>query len=458
MGKFRIQPQDIEVPEGEPLKHDLLEREEAVETLTQLINSTVGPCVLAVDAPWGSGKTAFLKIWSQYLRVKGFPVVEINAWETDFSKDPFIALCTELTTDLRAKKGAELSVEIIDFQKAARALIPFISTAVSYKTGGLVNIKQICNSFKNLFGEPQRFIEYKDEKKERANFVDKLEKLARKLVAKKGQGPLIVMIDELDRCRPSFAVEFLETAKHLFAVDQVVFVLAVNRKELAHAVKALYGNDFDADRYLRRFFDIDFQLPEPVRGRENYIDVLLNSTEIDDPVVRNILQTFLDASLLSLRDIAQAVHRIGLVLNSLSGKREAMAHLISIALILRTLNETLYNQFVRGEVTDVEVAKEIFAIPSISLRRYEPDGFLFQIGLAQAYRELSASPPGRKTPLEGEIERRLEGIKNNAERELIENSRKYIIELLEDNDATATDFRDAIRHIELLSSDPRVDT
>ena len=79
MGKFRIQPQDIEVPEREPLKHDLLEREEAVETLTQLINSTLGPCVLAVDAPWGYGKTAFLKIWSQYLRVKGFPVVEINA-------------------------------------------------------------------------------------------------------------------------------------------------------------------------------------------------------------------------------------------------------------------------------------------------------------------------------------------------------------------------------------------
>ena len=64
--------------------------------------------------------------------------------------------------------------------------------------------------------------------------------MAQKLVAKKGEGPLIVMIDELDRCRPSFAVEFLETAKHLFAVDQVVFVLAVNRKELAHAVKALY--------------------------------------------------------------------------------------------------------------------------------------------------------------------------------------------------------------------------
>ena len=138
------------------------------------------------------------------------------------------------------------------------------------------------------------------------------------------------------------------------------------------------------------------------------------------------MQTFLDASLISLRDIAQAVHRIGLVLNSLSGKRKAMVHQISIALILRTLNISLYHQFIRSEVTDAEVAEEIFAIPSISLRRYEPDGFLFQFGLAQAYRELSALPPGRKTPLEGNIERRLEGIQNNAERELKENTRKYI--------------------------------
>ena len=51
--------------------------------------------------------------------------------------------------------------------------------------------------------------------------------------------PLVVMIDELDRCRPSYAVEFLETAKHLFDVDRIVFVLAVNREQLAHAVRAL---------------------------------------------------------------------------------------------------------------------------------------------------------------------------------------------------------------------------
>ena len=75
----------------------------------------------------------------------------------------------------------------------------------------------------------------------------------------------MVMINELDRCRPSYAVELLEVAKHLFSADRIVFVLAVNCDQLAHSVTALYGNDFDAEGYLRRFFDVDFQLPEPDR-------------------------------------------------------------------------------------------------------------------------------------------------------------------------------------------------
>ena len=85
------------------------------------------------------------------------------------------------------------------------------------------------------------------------------------LAQSKENRPLIVVIDELDRCRPSYAVELLEVAKHLFAVDHIVFVLAVNRSELAHSIRALYGSGFDAEGYLRRFFDVDFRLPAPDR-------------------------------------------------------------------------------------------------------------------------------------------------------------------------------------------------
>ena len=85
---IRIQPREIDVPENDPFKNDLLGRKESVEVLTHLVGSLEGPCVLAVDAAWGNGKTTFLRIWAQYLRNRGFPVVEFNAWETDFSGTP----------------------------------------------------------------------------------------------------------------------------------------------------------------------------------------------------------------------------------------------------------------------------------------------------------------------------------------------------------------------------------
>ena len=93
---IRIRPREIDITEEEPFRNDLLDRKESVEVLTHLIESIEGPCVLAVDAAWGTGKTTFLAMWTHHLRKIKFPVVEFNAWETDFSGDPFIALSTEL--------------------------------------------------------------------------------------------------------------------------------------------------------------------------------------------------------------------------------------------------------------------------------------------------------------------------------------------------------------------------
>ena len=61
-----------------------------------------GPCVLAVDAAWGFGKTTFLRMRSQHLRNQRMPAVAFNAWETDFSEDPFLTLSTELTEGLQS--------------------------------------------------------------------------------------------------------------------------------------------------------------------------------------------------------------------------------------------------------------------------------------------------------------------------------------------------------------------
>ena len=73
--------------------------------------------------------------------------------------------------------------------------------------------------------------------------------------------PMVFIIDELDRCRPTFAIELLERVKHIFDVPNMVFAFGINRDELCSSLQSIYGN-IDADVYLRRFFDMEFTLPQ----------------------------------------------------------------------------------------------------------------------------------------------------------------------------------------------------
>ena len=356
--------------------------------------------------PGGAGKTTFLKMWSQHLLNRGLSVVRFNAWETDFSEDPFVALCTELTGNIHADEGTELSNKIDEMKEKGQVVFRHLaSNALRRVTLGLMDYNALKADLEKQPEESQiqqRMDEHQETHEAIRLFRQSLQDMADGLA---GSGPLMVMIDELDRCRPSYAVEFLETAKHLFAVNQVVFVLAINRKQLAHAVRALYGNDFEAEAYLRRFIDLDIHLPEP--NLESFIDKLFVSMGQKDIYwFEKLLKLFFSASSFTLRDIAQAVHRHGLVLSSLPDSNDAVARMTAVALLLRIFDAPLYHQFANGEVSDLEIADNIFNIPSMTHLRWKEEGVIFQTGICRAYRQLIDI--NKQTPLEVEIERRID--------------------------------------------------
>ena len=221
----RIRPEDIEVPEGDPFKNDLLNREEPAEILRNLVDSIEGPCVLAVDAAWGAGKTTFLRIWSRYLRNQGFPVVRFNAWETDQAGDPFVSLVSELTAGLGEYNKGSLAEKINDTTKAAQQVaIRAAPSVIRILTAGLLDIQPLIERETGKFFSSlaeRGLKKYSDARDSIHGFRTKLEEMANRL-AECERHPLIVMVDELDRCRPSYAVELIEVAKHLFGVDHIV--------------------------------------------------------------------------------------------------------------------------------------------------------------------------------------------------------------------------------------------
>ncbi len=224
---IRIQPMEVIIPNDEPFKHDLLDRRDKAEVLTSLVSNVEGPCTMAVDAAWGAGKTTFLKMWAQYLRNQGFPVVEFNAWETDASGDPFVALTTEITEQLKGTADSSKLDEVATHAKEViRKLTPgVIRFLAGFVPGAGSELGHILSA-----RAEEAMAGYFDQKQSAAQFKASLQELANSLRESSGDKPTIVLIDELDRCRPSYAIELLETAKHIFGVDNVVFVLAVNRE------------------------------------------------------------------------------------------------------------------------------------------------------------------------------------------------------------------------------------
>ena len=92
-----FRPPEIVVPEDDPFVNDVLGREASARVLTQLISTLDQSFVLAIDSPWGTGKTTFLRMWLQSLRKEGCACLHFNAWETDFVEDPLVSLIGELS-------------------------------------------------------------------------------------------------------------------------------------------------------------------------------------------------------------------------------------------------------------------------------------------------------------------------------------------------------------------------
>ena len=363
---IRIQPREVVIPDDpddEPFRYDLLGRREKAEVLTSLVSNIDGPCAMAVDAAWGAGKTTFLNMWAQHLRNEGFPVVIFNAWETDASGDPLVALTTEITEQLRGTADTSKLDQVSSHAKdLIRKLAPGL---IRFGTGFVPIAGSELGHTLSAYAE-EVLAGHGEAKQSAKQFKDSLQELASALWEAKEQKPTVILIDELDRCRPSYAIELLETAKHIFGVDHVVFVLAVNREQLAHSVKALYGSDFDAEGYLRRFFDIDFGLPPP--NREAFIENMLRLIGVDEflescqdtlasshrNLVYAAISLFLGTSSVSLRSIGQSIHRFGVVLTTLSNQERTFLRTLTVLTILNAVSPSVYRKFINYELTAKE--------------------------------------------------------------------------------------------------------
>lgn len=259
-----------------------LKRQQYGQFIADYITGEYDGFVLNLNGGWGSGKTEFLKRLYSELLNRNYPVIYIDAWESDFSKNPLTVVTSELVHQLEKFDNEIYESDALNevkrfcgkfLQGSAIAMSGLLSRAV---TGDASLGAELAKSI--LEDDPEKFIdklsnEYQEQSEAIKEIRNKLSNLASVLENSFGADlPVIVLIDELDRCRPTYAIEMLEAIKHFFKTDNFVFVIATDTEQLCHSITSVYGNDFDSKQYLKRFFDRKAVLPPP--DLECYLDAL----------------------------------------------------------------------------------------------------------------------------------------------------------------------------------------
>lgn len=169
--------------------------------------------------------------------------------------------------------------------------------------------------------------------------------------------PFVIFVDELDRCRPLYAIELLERIKHIFGVEKLIFVLSIDKNQLAESIKSQYGA-IDTDNYLRRFVDLEFELKNPnifefceYLYNEFSLDKVLQDSELrgkDD--YKLFLIKFLACSLdLSLREIEQIFTKMKLIFATTQMIDNIFVEVIAFLLIAKMKLPKEYNLLIKGQ-------------------------------------------------------------------------------------------------------------
>ena len=343
-----LRERSIQVPANDPFRDDWLSRKPMVEALALAFERFPVPHVLAVDGAYGSGKTTVLRFLAAELRNRGFAVAEVNAWENDY-RDPLEPLLGAVK-ELFGEEGKWLDWA----RDVTKSLLPSVVGSTIPVPGGKDLSKHLID---------------------RLTQKSALEKIREglKSVASKCDKHLVIIIDELDRCKPSHAVQLLEWVKHAFSVDGVHFAFGVHLGQLAHSVAGVYGIGFDGTKYLERFFHTTISvrsssLDELVRQEmENRgLIELFRSNRRENPMLSSSAsmaisdaRAYFGRGALSPRAVSRAIALITSVITMLPPRHDLFLSSTLALVFLKMTAPDVYRNFITNKVSDLDVTTEL---------------------------------------------------------------------------------------------------
>lgn len=374
--KLLVPPIDIVEDDGFANDIDIFERKPYGEALLSLIQNTDDELVLALDAPWGEGKSTFIKMWQGLLLENNVPNIYFDSFEHDYHSDPFISISAHIYSLIDEDDEDNLS----EFKEKATSAIKLFGRAglrigIKAMTAGLLdesvlentgNVKDASKEVSDLVdGYISAQISKADEDRKTIDLFKKyLSDLGGSLG---GSEKIIIIIDELDRCKPKFALALLESIKHLFSVPNITFILVTNREQLEESVRCEYGRGVNASKYLQKFVSIWTTLPKPNDDYASvpklYLQDCLARMEYksDGTTQKNTIEFFeylVSYYNLSLRDIEKSLTSFA-ILNNTIGKLNIEYSFVSVFLaVTKATRPCVYQKLANNAIEYEELEIE----------------------------------------------------------------------------------------------------
>lgn len=283
--------------------HDYFSRKSYADLIRKLIiendkfkrESATDAFVLAINAPWGSGKTQFLKQLTTTLTETGkqdieFTVINYNAWAYNFWDNSFEVLMNKLFSAQKIKAVADKEgFYDSDYYKKLKACANAVSMGLTKNlpegdellAEAGINYKEVNERY--IFPDLKNFTE---------SVIAFKQMLTEYVGLNADRRRTVIMIDELDRCAPDLVLKTLEVIKHVFDIEGLTFVLAVDIQQVSTSLKTIYGRDLDTPGFLSRFFDYILNLPRPSLDMliKKHVNESIFADEIKEGLLNHMIQ------------------------------------------------------------------------------------------------------------------------------------------------------------------------
>lgn len=359
-----------EIQTGFTPQNDIFNRRDLSARLTGLFASLEHGSVCLLDGRWGTGKSTFVRQWAAELKTQNIPSIYFDAFASDYMESPFEAIVgsfVQAAAEAKRQKQSAYKTFVAKAASVGKAL-----AAVSAKVGvraaslgvisvaDLESVGEVGSTITDGLGEisekaVQRLLESHADRntqfKELRKSLEALPALLKPEQNESSNDPLIVFIDELDRCRPDFSLGIIEILKHFFRVDRIHFVLVTNKNHLQLSVEQRYGKGTASAEYLEKFYDFvvyfdnSYEKPSQISVGK-FIDICMaGALQPDNNESRGLYEYIRDIAIafrLSLRQIQNLSANVSLAYAAARENEFRPTVLITFLVALKTLNPDLF--------------------------------------------------------------------------------------------------------------------